>query len=369
MADPSSDNTRRSKRQRHATMPTSPHPSSAAASVQPMDSTFSEDSLAPRHRPIPHSTRSAPYTRIRPKQMVQLGIDAEFIHIFPAKSSTLHPKCATAAVDINQRIDRVLLKSCTGITSSERTAQLTLLKQKHAIARGSETYYEFPVRLKHFGELQDLQINSLRPADLDRLWKSDGFGPSIELCGYARTSTALLRLRYYPYVEMYHRSSSLYLDDFTFPKSGDLDEPLLQELWAAKGCTVRTVEIMMRYYQELSKRRKDQCRHLGIRLKKKSANDSAVDTLSNATQATNTKLDYMRNINAELKKTRLFSFADKVDKMYESKYKVVYSNFVYIRNTVVSPEDISKLENSAAHALYRHCCRTKPTLYHATNLQ
>ena len=122
----------------------------------------------------------------------------------------------------------------------------------------------------------------------------------------------------------------LYLDDITFPKSGDLDEPLLQEIWAAKGCTVRTVEIMMRYYQELSKRRNDQCRHLGIRLKRKSAKDSAVDTLSNKTQATNTKLDYMRNINAELKKTCLFSFADKVDKIYESKYNVVYSNFVYM---------------------------------------
>ena len=283
VADPSSDNTRRSKHQRQATTPTFPHSSSAAASVQPMDLTFSEDSLTPGHRPIPHSTRSAPYTRIRPKQMVQLGIDDEFILIFPAKSSTLHPKCFTAAVDINQRIDRVLLKSCTGITPSERTAQLNLLKQKHAIARGSETYYEFAVRLKHFGELQDLQINSLRSADLDRLWKSDGFGPSIELCGYARTSTALLRLRYYPYVEMYQRSSSLYLDDVTFPKSGDLDEPLLQEIWAAKGCTVRTVEIMMRYYQELSKRRKDHCRYLGIQLKRKSASDSAVDTLLNNT--------------------------------------------------------------------------------------
>ena len=127
--------------------------------------------------------------------MVKLGIDNEFILVIPAKSSTLHPKCSPVAVDINQQIDRVLLKSCTGITPSERTAQLSLSKQKHSIARGSDTYYEFPVRLKHFGELQDLQINSLRASDLDRLWKSDEFGPSIELCGYAQTTTALIRLR------------------------------------------------------------------------------------------------------------------------------------------------------------------------------
>ena len=127
--------------------------------------------------------------------MVKVGIGNEFILVFTVVSSTLHPKCSPAAVDINQRIDRVLLKSCTGITPSERTAQLSLLKQKHSIARGSDTYYEFPVRLKHFGELQDLQINSLRASDLDRLWKSDGFGPSIELCGYAQTTTALIRLR------------------------------------------------------------------------------------------------------------------------------------------------------------------------------
>ena len=221
------------------------------------------------------------------------------------------------------------------------------LKQKHSIARGSDTYYEFPVRLKHFGELQDLQINSLRASDLDRLWKSDGSGPSIELCGYARTTTALIRLRYYPYVEMYQRLSSLFLDAVTFPNSGDLDEPLLQEIWAAKGCTVGTVEIMVRYYQELSKRHKDQCRNLGTQLKRKNAQNNAVNALLNeshaGSHATYTKLDYMRSINAKLKKTRLFSFVDKVDAMYESKYKLVYSNFACMRNTIVSPADISKL--------------------------
>ena len=339
VSEPSSDDTRRSKRQRHATPPTYPHPSSAAASIAPMDATFSEDSLAPFHRPIPHSMRSAPYTRIRPKEMVKLSIDTEFILVFPAVSSTLHPKCFVAAKDINMRIDRVLIKSCSGLTPSERAAQLSLLKQKHMIARGSDTYYEFPARLKHFGELQNLQINSLRASDLDRLWKSDGFGPSIELCGYARTTTALLRLRYYPHIEMYQRSSSLFLDDVIFPNSGDLDEPLLNEIWAAKGCTVRTVEIMMRYYQQLSKRRQDQFRYL----KNKNAKDDAITTSMKESRASDTKLDYMRNIKSELDKTRLFSFADKVDAMYESKYKNVYSTFVSMRNTIMSPADISML--------------------------
>ena len=62
--EPPSNTTRQSKRQRHATPPTSSPPSSTTVSIPSMDSTFTEDSLAPDHRPIPHSTRSTPHTRI-----------------------------------------------------------------------------------------------------------------------------------------------------------------------------------------------------------------------------------------------------------------------------------------------------------------
>ena len=334
--EPLSDNTRRSKRQRRETTHAIPPPSTAAATILPMDSTFSEDSLAPLHRPIPISTESTPYTRIDARQMIRLDIDDEFILLFPAVSSTLHQKCVPAAVDINQRVNRVLIQSCTGLTSSERREQLTLLKRKHIKMRGSQTYYEFAVRLKHFGELKDIQINSLRHSDLDRLWKSDGFGPSIELCGYARTTTALLRLRYYPYIEMYQRSSSLFLDDVEFQKSGDLDDPFLQAIWLAKGCTVRTVEVLMRYYQALAERRQDQCRYLRKKLKQKTDGDDAL----NESHDRYARTDFMRNIYGELKSQRLFSFADEVDALYESNFKLVYSNFAPMRNTVISPADI-----------------------------
>ena len=93
----------------------------------------------------------------------------------------------------------------------------------------------------------------------------------------------------------------------------------------------------MRYYQELSKRRKDQCRYLGTQLKKKAAKDKVV----NESHDRYARSDYMRNVTAELKKTRLFLFADKVDAMYESKYKLVYSNCVPMQNTITSQADIS----------------------------
>ena len=325
--EPSSDSSRRSKRQRRSpTHPSSP-PSTAAASVGPFDSTFSEDSLAPFHLPVPISTESAPYTRIGAHKMVRLDVEDEFILLFPAVSSTLDKKCLPAAIDINRRIDRVLIQSCTGITSSERREQLSFLKLKHIKIRGSETYYEFAVRIKHFGELKDMQLNSFRHSDLDRLWKSDGFGPSIELCGYARTTTALLRLRYYPYIEMYQRSCSLFLDEAEFPRRGDLNESFLQAIWLAKGCNVRTVEVMMRYYQELSRRRHLQCFHLTNRLKKKTDGE----VLLNESHDMYARRDFMRSIHGELKSERLYAFADKVDGIYEARFKLVYSNFVPMR--------------------------------------
>ena len=337
--DPSSDNSRRSKRQRLSTIHLSAPPSTVAASVGAFDSTFSEDSLAPFHLPIPISTESAPYTRIGAHKMIRLDIDDEFILLFPAVTPTLNPKCLPAAVDINRRIDRVLIQSCTGITSSERREQLIFLKRKHIKMRGSETYYEFAVRIKHFGEMKDMELNSLRQSDLDRLWKSDGFGPSIEICGYARTTTALLRLRYYPYIEMYKRSSSLFLDEVEFPRGGDLDESFLQAIWLAKGCTSRTVEVMMRYYQELSQRRQRQCLYLKNQLKKKSEGEE----LLNDSHDRYARRDFMRTIHEELKANRLFAFADKVDGIYETRFKLVYSNFVPMRNSVVSSADIISL--------------------------
>ena len=282
-----------------------------------MDSTFSEDSLAPFHRPNPISTESAPYTRIGAHKMVRFDIDEEFILLCPVVSSTLHPKRLPAAVNINQQIDRVLIQSCTGIISSVRREQLSMLKRKHIKIRGSQTHYEFAVRLKHFGELQDIQINSLRHSDLDRLWKSDNFGPFIELCGYARTTKALLRLRYYPYIEMYQRSSSLFLDNVEFQKSGDLDHIFLQVIWLAKGCTVRTVEVLMRYYQELAVRCQDQCQYLRKQLKRKTDSNDVL----NESQDAYARSDFMSHIHDELKSKRLFAFTDKVDALYKSRFK------------------------------------------------
>ena len=89
--DPSSDNSRRSKRQRLSTIHLSAPPSTVAASVGAFDSTFSEDSLAPFHLPIPISTESAPYTRIGAHKMIRLDIDDEFILLFPAVTPTLNP--------------------------------------------------------------------------------------------------------------------------------------------------------------------------------------------------------------------------------------------------------------------------------------
>ena len=271
--------------------------------------------------------------------MIRLDIDDEFILLFPAVSSTLSPECLPAARDINRRIDRVLIQSCTGITSSERRDQLSFLKRKHIKIRGSETYYEFAVRMKHFGELKDMQLNSFRHSDLDRLWKSDGFGPSIELCGYARTTTALLRLRYYPYIEMYQRSCSLFHDEVVFPRGGDLDDSFLQAIWLANGCTVRTVEVMMRYYQEQSRRRQLQVLYTKSQLKKKTDGDE----LLIESHDRYARRDFMRNVHEELKSARLFAFADEVDGIYEARFKLVYSNFVPMRNTVVTSEDISSL--------------------------
>ena len=173
-----------------------------------MNHTFTEDSLAPMHKPIPLSVESSPYRRMPSRDIARLSVNDEIILMIPEVNVNTSPQSRDGIKDMQKRIDSVLMKSCTGMTSSERCEQLANIKNRHRRIRGKGAVYEFPVRVRNYAERHRLANNELGDGDLDRLWQSVGFGVYVELCGYARTSTALIRMKHIGYAEVFHRIRS-----------------------------------------------------------------------------------------------------------------------------------------------------------------
>ena len=219
-----------------------------------MNVTFTEDSLAPPHRAIRPSLRSTSYTRLSSNLIVRLNNDDEFILVVPSISNDTPTDSLSALRDTHNKINTVLLESCSGLAPSDKKEQLSRLKQRHLLPRGSSSVYEFPVRIKNYAERDQIANNSLRKSDIDLLWNT-GFGFKVELCGYAKTKTVLLRMKHFAHLEFYKTPEFFARDDIGFKRTGDLNEPLLDQLWGARGCTTTTIQVMMKFYKELSNRK------------------------------------------------------------------------------------------------------------------
>jgi len=141
-ANPSSS--RQSKRLRYSASSSNVQASSLEApDVQSMNATFTDDSIAMPHRPIPISVQSAPYRRMSPHQMARISNEDEIILVIPEVTSNTPEPNRAALVETHRRIDSVLLKSCSGITPSDRAEQLSVIKNRHRWRRGTYTVYEY----------------------------------------------------------------------------------------------------------------------------------------------------------------------------------------------------------------------------------
>ena len=91
------------------------------------------------------------------------------------------------------------------------------------------------MRVVNYAERGMISRNEYTVSDLDWNWESTGFGINIETCGYAKTAKALIRIKHFPYVEIYQRprENNVLQDDIQFNRSGDINDLLLRNLWEA----------------------------------------------------------------------------------------------------------------------------------------
>ena len=87
------------------------------------------------------------------------------------------------------------------------------------------------------------------------MFDGKGVGINVEVCGFPTSKKALLKFKHIAPVEIYQlNTKSVMNDSLGFKKSGDLDDPLLRQLWLVRGDTSSSIELMMKYYQESSNR-------------------------------------------------------------------------------------------------------------------
>ena len=189
--------------------------------------------------------------------MARINAADELIITVPEVNNDTHAFSRDALLAINKRIDTAINKSFHHIPPSDRYEHIKAFKLRHRIIRHGGHAYEYAVRVLSYGDRHRAANNELTPSDLERLWKDEGLGLDVELCGYSSTHTVLVPLKFFHSVEIYRRANFFTREDITFPRSGPINERLLTELHAAEGCTTTTIEVMYKYYQQLSRRKQN----------------------------------------------------------------------------------------------------------------
>ena len=155
--------------------------------------------------------------------MVQLGVGNDIIVVVPEVTPDTPDVCCLALCKIHRRIDTILLKSCIGTTLSERSEQFEILHNQHHRSRDGCIFFGYAVRVKKYAEQYCIKNKGPKKVDLDRLWTDNGFGINVEVCGYARLSLALLRMKHFAYIETYKQPSNIRTSVVTFEGKGDLN--------------------------------------------------------------------------------------------------------------------------------------------------
>ena len=109
------------------------------------------------------------------------------------------------------------------------------------------------MRLKHFPERSDIDTINPPMSLMERFWLT-GAGLLFNLCGYSKGRTMLIWLKYAPYFKFHQRklygsvlNSSIFFPDTCSTKA--LAAPLLDNLFAVKGCKLSSTKVMLKLHQ------------------------------------------------------------------------------------------------------------------------
>ena len=129
----------------------------------------------------------------------------ELVIVVPPIKTETSAAVKEGILDIWREIHAVMKDTCTALTATEQQEQLKQFMNKHEVRRDGTVAHEFPVRIRNYAERDHFQYEdeerNVSDADISSMWPDIGL--NVELCGFSTAKTALLRLRFIAYVEVY----------------------------------------------------------------------------------------------------------------------------------------------------------------------
>ena len=336
-----SDTSKSSKRKRTSSIDAS---NNIQGNVSQNILSYTTDDLVDEHTPRPHSTQSLYYKRLLPKRIVQLKPGDQIVIVIPPITPTTKEDAKTAVENVTTNFKRIMLDTCTDLHPTQKEEQYQHMKNKHEKLRDNFIALEFPARVKNYPERIELENTGLPESVIDAHWKGDA-GINVELCGYSKRMTALLRLRIIPYIEIYKLvSENEVLDDLIkFPVVGanhdGLADPLIKNLCEVKGCVVSTIEVLMKYYRASSNSKQFKL----DAVQKSNDKVKVANTIKDNIRIANDTQCLIEKMKDELSEQKLYSFANYVDSIYETKYREKYSTFTYLSEKLLSDDEIEEM--------------------------
>ena len=296
-----------------------------------MSRTFATVTLAPPHDSSQHSLKSSHYKRLLPSQIVRIAHEAEIIVVVPRVTKHTPPELKEDITYASDRFDRVVMSTHTRLPADQKKEELVRVRRTHECARDGGVVHEYRCRVKNYPERGTLSSTCLTYADVRLMFKGD-VGINVEVCGYPQNEKVLLKLKHIHALEIYQISprDAQLNDGLRFESNGDIDEPLLRQLWFVKGCTTSTIELMMKYYQESSKRLKKQVSNMKSRKRKRKAKEA-----EGVEGPESNSSDLINLMEHELSEKRIGAYAKWVDDQYHDCFRQQYSSFERLDNHLI----------------------------------
>lgn len=200
-----------------------------------------------QHEELKHSTRTLMYKRLFPDEIVRLDVEDEIIIQVPAEViPRMEAKEKSDLKSLLNKLDKAMLGLYFRLEDFEREEQLKAEHNKNNVDVLAKPYFEFPCRIKAYGERTHLANPQPDKSAINGFW-NHGSGFYVELCGYSPAFRILIMHRSLPFVRVFKMRSGSILNDASLSfaekvNPNSLAVPLSQKLALTDGDAMKRYE-------------------------------------------------------------------------------------------------------------------------------
>ena len=190
------------------------------------------------------------------KDIVRLRVSDEFVLFIPPENKKSPLELKEAREYLLNRFKKIITHDFPKTTKpAQRESYWDSELRSREIARDGQVGYEFHVKVISYPEHDEMSRSPMQRSEINYLLNPQtGVGLSLQLIGYAGSSSCLLKLYHLPFVEVYTPRAdgeSAYMQcGLTKSKKDDVRASFLaRELFETKGDALAYVGVLIDYYR------------------------------------------------------------------------------------------------------------------------